>query len=296
MSKMKYSKPSTKQQYAGNVLWNLCKWFFYIFMVFSALTFVYAFIWVLINSFKTGIDYTQDVFRLPQIVDIDNYKQVLENLEYKGYSIWGMLGNSLKLILITVIITVTFPQMAAYVLARFDFRGKRLIETAVYASLMIPVVGNLATQLNFLINAHLYNKFLGVFLLQASGLGFSQIILTSFYKGIDKAYAEAAYIDGASEWKVFLWIYYPQSVPLLMINLINGIIGAWNDYMTGYMFLPDHPTIALGLQQMQTTFVSFGNDYPVMFAGIILTMIPIIIIFIFFGPKIMNTKDLGALK
>ena len=280
----------------GNILWHSVKWLFYIFMVLMALSFVYILVWVLINSFKTGVNYTKDVFGLPKVWDWENYTQVLSSMNYKGYSIWGMLLNSLKLIAINVIITMTFPQMAAYVLARFNFRGKALIEGAVYASMMIPVVGNLASQLNFLVSTNLYNSFLGVFLLQASGLGFGQILLTTLYRGIDPAYAEAAYMDGASEWKVFLWIYYPQSLPLLMINLINGIIAVWNDFLTGYIFLPEHPTIALALQQMQASYVSYGNDYPVMFAGIALTMIPVLILFAIFGQKIMNTKDLGALK
>ena len=59
-----------------------------------------------------------------------------------------------------------------------------------------------------------------------------------------------------------------------MILVIQTFITVWNDFMTGYLYLPSHPTLALGLQQMQAQFVDYGNDYPVMFAGIILAMIP----------------------
>ena len=281
---------------AANTVWTVLKWTFYVIMVVFALSFLYTFIWTIINSFKKSLDYTENMFKLPKVVDLENYLTVLTSMNYKGYSIWGMLGNSLKLILINVFCTMTFPQMAAYTLARFDFRGKKLIITAIYLTMMIPIVGTLAPQLDFLIKTNLYNKFLGIFIFTASGFGMGQMVLTTFYRGIDPAYAEAAYIDGASEWQVFLKIYYPQSLPLMSINLLNGIIATWNDYMTGYLFLPEHPTIALGLQQMQTTYVNFGNDYPVMFAGIVLSMIPVFIIFSILGPKMMNSKDMGALK
>lgn len=280
----------------ANTMWHVMKWLFYIIMVIFSITFVYTFIWTLVNSLKTSMNYTEDMFGLPKVFDFENYKTVLTSMTYKGYSIWGMLGNSLKLILIHVICTLTFPQMAAYTLARFDFRGKNVIVTAVYLSMMIPVVGTTSSVLNFLIQTKLYNSFLGIFILSMGGLGFGQMVLTTFYRGIDPAYAEAAYMDGASELQVFLKIYYPQSWPLLSINLLNVIIGSWNDYMTGYLYLPEHPTIALGLQQMQTTYVSFKNDSPIMFAGIVLAMIPILIIFAFLGPKMMNSKDMGALK
>ena len=280
----------------ANVTWHILKWLFYIVMILFSISFVYTFIWTLVNSLKTSMNYTEDMFGLPKLIDFDNYKTVLTSMTYKGYNLWGMLGNSLKLILINVVCTMTFPQMAAYTLARFDFRGKNVIVTAVYLSMMIPVVGTTSSILNFLISTKLYNSFLGIFILSMGGLGFGQMVLTTFYRGIDPAYAEAAYIDGASELQVFLKIYYPQSWPLLSINLLNAIIGSWNDYMTGYLYLPEHPTIALGLQQMQTTYVSFKNDSPIMFAGIILAMIPILIIFAFLGPKMMNSKDMGALK
>ena len=280
----------------ANVAWNVTKWLLYIIMVIFSITFVYTFVWTIINSFKTATNYMEDMFGLPKLLDFENYKIVLTNMTYKGYNIWGMLGNSLKLIIIQVICTLTFPQMAAYTLARFEFRGKGVIMTAVYLSMMIPVVGTTSSILNFLIRSKLYNSFLGIFVLSMGGLGFGQMVLTTFYRGIDPAYAEAAYMDGASELQVFLKIYYPQSWPLLSINLLTAIIGSWNDYMTGYLYLPEHPTIALGLQQMQTTFVTFKNDTPIMFAGIVLAMVPILIIFAFLGPKMMNSKDMGALK
>lgn len=292
----KYKSSLTVEMAVKNTIWLTFKGLFFALMVSFALSFVFVLLWVLMNSFKTAIDYSTDVFRLPTFWDFDNYMQVLTNLEYKGYSIWGMIGNTFIMLAIRMFCAATFPQMAAYVLARFDFKGKKLIEGAVYLSMIIPIVGTMAAGLNFYIATKMYNTWFCIFFMSSGSLGFGQMVTTTLYRGIDKSYAEAAYMDGASEWVVFWKLYYPQSIPLMLIGLIKTFIGTWNDYMTSYIYLPDHPTIALGVQQMQKTFVTFGNDYPVMFAGIVLTTIPVLIVYAFFAPKMLNNKSLGALK
>ena len=279
-----------------DVVWKIFKFILYLFMVICALSFILSFVWVLINSFKSAPGYMMDCFGLPKVFDFENYAQVLNNLEYKGYGVFGMIGNSMILVLWNVFVCLTIPHMAAYVLARFDFKGRKFLESAIYLSMVIPVIGSSSATMWFLNSVGLFDNFLGVFILQSAGLGFGQVMLTSFYKGIPKAYAEAAYIDGASEWKVFLSIYYPQAKGISMILVIQSVITVWNDYMTGYLYLPSHPTLALGLQQMQAQFVDFGNDYPVMFAGVLLSLIPIFILYMCFSKQMMTSAAIGSLK
>lgn len=292
MKKNKIKVPLTP----GTVVWKILKAILYVVMVFAALTFIFPFIWMLMNSFKTGIEYSENVFNLSKVFDWENYKQVMENLSYKNHGLFGMLWNSVKLVLWSAFATLVFPHLAAYPLARFDFKGKKVLETAIWISMVVPIIGAGSSTMWFLNASGLYDTFIGVFLLSAGGLGFSQILLTSFYRGIAPAYAEAAYMDGASEFLVFRKIYYPQALPLTFIFLVQSVIAVWNDYMTGYMYLPSHPTLALGLQQMQAQFVDFGADYPVMFAGIILAMIPVLAVYFAFSDQITNNTSLGAMK
>lgn len=292
MKKNKIKVPLTP----GTVVWKVLKTILYVVMVFAALTFIFPFIWMLLNSFKTGIEYSENVFNLSKVFDWENYKQVMENLSYKNHGLFGMLWNSVKLVLWSAFATLVFPHLAAYPLARFDFKGKKVLETTIWISMVVPIIGAGSSTMWFLNASGLYDTFIGVFLLSAGGLGFSQILLTSFYRGIAPAYAEAAYMDGASEFLVFRKIYYPQALPLTFIFLVQSVIAVWNDYMTGYMYLPSHPTLALGLQQMQAQFVDFGADYPVMFAGIILAMIPVLAVYFAFSDQITNNTSLGAMK
>lgn len=285
-----------KQITQESKIWLIAKAFLYVVMVLAALSFVVMFAWILINSFKTPLNYMNDVFGLPQEefggFDFKNYLDVL-TFEYKEQNLFQMLGNTVALILINVFCALSFPVMAGYVFGRMEFKGRAKFEAMLYVLMTIPVIGAAGSTLNFLDAVGLNNTFGGIFIISSASFGSGMLVLTSLFRGLPSSYAEAAYIDGAGEWQVFTRIYYPQASSLLSINVIATIIGVWNDYMTGYLYLPDHPTIALGLQQLQR---KAGFDYPIMFAGIVLTMIPVFIVFSFIAKRIFNSTDLGALK
>lgn len=280
----------------GSVTWEIFKWFSYVVMILAALSFVFIFVWLVINSLKTTSDYAANSFTLPEMWDWKNYVQVISELHYKGYNIFQLLGNSLTLILLSTINTMIWPQFAGYACARFDFPGKKIIESAVYIAMIIPIIGATNSFIQIKLALGLYDTFLGEFLFGSGGLGMGSILYATLYRGLPSAYAEAAYIDGAGEWRVFLNIYYPQSVPMMLIFIVQGIIATWNDYVGPYIMLPTHPTIALGLQEMQARFVWFGGDQPIMFAGTVVVLVPVLIIYAIFSDKIMGNTAMGALK
>lgn len=276
--------------------WSIVKTIFYVLLVFFSISYVASILWIFINSFKTANGYVADSFGLPKEWDFGNYMQVLTNLEFKGYNLLQMFGNTMIIILWGFLMSLTFPHMVGYTMAHFEFKGRKLIEMAIYISMIIPVFGGAGTTLWFLNITGMYDSFLGIFFLSSGSLGFGALLLKNYYAGMSKNYAEAAYIDGASELQVFLKIYYPQAKPLMLVLLIQGFINNWNDYMTGYLYLPSHPTLALGLQQMQAKFVDFGGDYPVMFAGAILSLLPIFALYLRFSKEIMGNMMLGSMK
>ena len=280
----------------GSVTWEIFKWFSYVVMILAALSFVFIFVWLVINSLKTTSDYAANSFTLPEMWDWKNYVQVISELHYKGYNIFQLLGNSLTLILLSTINTMIWPQFAGYACARFDVPGKKIIESAVYIAMIIPIIGATNSFIQIKLALGLYDTFLGEFLFGSGGLGMGSILYATLYRGLPGAYAEAAYIDGAGEWRVFLNIYYPQSVPMMLIFIVQGIIATWNDYVGPYIMLPTHPTIALGLQEMQARFVWFGGDQPIMFAGTVVVLVPVLIIYAIFSDKIMGNTAMGALK
>lgn len=290
------SKNRLKNLTPGMALWHLLKGFIYLTMIFFAFTFVGSLIWILINSFKSATDYMQNAFGLPQLFDWENYKQVFTNLRYKGYGILGMMGNSMIQIGWGWLVTLTLPHMVAYVMARFDFKGKNILDKAIWISMIVPIIGTGSSTFWFLDASGLYDTWAGIFLLSAAGVGFSSIMIQGVYAGVDKSYAEAAYLDGANEMMVFLKIYYPQAMPLTLLFIVTSFITTWGDFMTPYLYLPSHPTFALGLQQMQAQFVDFGNDYPVMFAAVVISLIPILTLYLRFNKQITENTAIGSLK
>ncbi len=280
----------------GIIVWNIFKAIVYISMIFFAVTFIGSIVWIFINSFKTAPGYMENTFNLPQIWDFDNYKQVFTNLRYKGYGILGMMGNSMIQIGWGWLMTLTLPHMVAYVMARFDFKGKKVLDKAIWISMIVPIIGTGSSTFWFLDASGLYDTWAGIFLLGAAGVGFNSIMLQGVYGGIDRSYAEAAYIDGASEMTVFTRIYYPQAMPLTLLFMVTSFINTWGDFMTPYLYLPSHPTFALGLQQMQAQFVDFGNDYPVMFAAVVISLVPILILYLTFNKQITENTAIGSLK
>ena len=282
---------------AGLAGWYVIKGIAYVSMAFFALTYVFCLVWILLNSFKTAPNYMEDSFGLPKLFDFQNYVQVFTNLNYKGHSVLGMIGNSMILILWNWFITLTQPHLAAYVLGRFNFKGRAFIEKLCWILTVVPMIGTGGATM-WLINAlGLFDNFAGVFLISSfGGLGLSTIMYMNLYRGIPVSYAEAAYLDGASEWVVFTRLYYPQALPVTFIFMIQTFINVWGDFMTSYLYLPSHPTFALGLQQMQAQFVDFGNDYPVMFAALVVSLIPVLAVYLKFYPQITSNMALGALK
>jgi ABC-type glycerol-3-phosphate transport system permease component len=116
-----------------------------------------------------------------------------------------------------------------------------------------------------------------------------------YMKAVDRGYSEAAFIDGASHAKVFFSIMMPQALPPILTLSIMSFIGAWNDYITPLLYMPDFPTIASGVYRIKISLTRTG-DYPVYFSGLLVSMIPVLAIFIGFSKTIMQNFTVGGLK
>jgi ABC-type glycerol-3-phosphate transport system permease component len=121
------------------------------------------------------------------------------------------------------------------------------------------------------------------------------MIYYSYFQNISWSYAEAVFIDGGGHWTVFLKIMLPQAMPITSAMVIIACIGAWNDYMTPLLYLPDYPTLATGLYKMSTESLT-ANNKPMYFAAILVSAMPMFAIFMIFQEKIMTSVSIGGLK
>ena len=271
-----------------------------IFVIFSvyAFTLIFPFAWMFVNSFKTNQEFFTNVWALPQSFSFRNYTSVLGyNMQTSAgtFNITHMFILSVGITLAATVINTLFSTMAAYVIARYKFKGRNLLYSVALFTLIMPIVGTLPAQFRLMQNLGLYNSVIGILILYSGSFGFTFFIMHGYFKNISPTYAEAAFVDGASDFQVFLRIMLPMAKPIMISLAIIYGIGIWNDYITPSIYLKNYPTLAVGIRYLTQTMVSTGA-YAEMFATMIISIVPILAIFIAFRNTIMENMVAGGLK
>lgn len=259
-----------------------------------ALSLLFPFLWTFYNSLKENREFFAEggVWSLPKKWMISNYVNV-----WKEYDLVIYFVNSIKITVIGTIFGLMNSAMAGYVVSKYEFKGRNFIYGTAIAVMLIPGIGSLGALYKFMNRTHLYNTHTGVILLYMGGLGISFLILHGFFKGLSWSYAEAAFVDGASDWVVFLKIMLPQAKPALgAVAIIQGI-NIWNDYFIPFMFLQDNNKFTLGVGLRQIVLEqSYSADWTKMFAAMIIATIPILIVYAIFQNTLIENTVAGGLK
>lgn len=257
-----------------------------------ALSILYPFVWMFINSFKTNPEFYANIWNLPSQLQLINYSNA-----WSSNSLGRFFLNSLVITTGGTFLAVMFSAMAAYIVARFNFSGNRIIFFLAVSTYLIPTVGSLAALYKLMIQLHLFNTHIGLLVLYSGGLGFNFIILYGFFKTISWEYAEAAHIDGANDWSIFYRIMLPLARPgLAAVGLVTAI-NIWNDYFMPYIFLQDTRkyTLSVGLQNMVLK-QQYAADWTTLFAALTLATIPVLIIYLIFQKQLISGLTAGGLK
>lgn len=259
-----------------------------LYLVLIIIAFICAgpFIWLLASSFKGAEDiYTLSI--IPKQFSIQNYKEVFSLL-----SVGTMLWNSVIITVGGIAIDVVLSSLCAYPLAKMDFYGKRVVSTALIATMIIPAAAGLVVNYLTISKLHLMNNFLGVILPNSVAV-FSIILLRQSYMAIPGEIIESARIDGARELKIWRIIMLPQIMPSIATIIIMDFIGKWNTFLWPLIVLDvDKYPVATGLKYLSGQFnYKFGN----VAAGTVFAVVPIIIVFIAFQKYYINTMA-GAVK
>ena len=124
------------------------------------------------------------------------------------------------------------------------------------------------------------------------------LLVYSVFKNVSRTYMEAAEIDGADDFTVFVKIMLPQAIGIVGTLWMLSFIGCWNEYASYQLFLPSHPTVSTALVSIQTNVTSgiYANHYPEFFAAIMISILPVIAIFLVFQEQIMQISLGGGIK
>lgn len=268
----------------------------FLFFALFAITLIYPFIWALFNSLKTNPNYFRDPFGVPKgIYEFKNYLKAFSDLEIANTNLIGMFFNSALLTIGGTFMTIMSSSLTAYVLSKYKFKLRNFIYGVAVFIMIVPIVGALPAYYKLLSDLHFVNNIFGMILTFGGGFGIYFLFLYGFFKSISWEYAEAAFVDGASDYMVFFKIMLPQAKPALVSVGIICAIGIWNDYFTPFMFLDQFPTVSLGIYQFETLMI-YQSNYPVYFAAILLSSIPMIVIYSLFQKTILENTVAGGLK
>ena len=273
---------------------NAVKWIVFILFAIYSVTLIFPFIWCFYNSFKANDEFFGNVWSMPQTWLFQNWAEALK-LSVSGVNIVGMFGNSILITVVNTGISIFMSAMTAYIIAKYPFRGSNAFYTTALVLMMIPSVGSMAATYRLYNDLGLYDTYAGIIIGAFGGFGSSFVLLYGFFKNLDWNYAEAAFIDGADDYVVFFRIMLPMALPGLTSVGILSAIGVWNDYFTIYMFAPSKVTIAVGLQGLVTQ-MQFRANYPLMFAVMIMSIIPVVAVFAAFQKTIMENTTIGGVK
>ena len=270
------------------------------FFVFAlwALSLLYPLIWLLTNSVKHNFFYIEDLSKglaLPQAGrwEFDNYTEAFKSIKYNETDFFGMFFNSVWICFVSIGVNMFFSCCTGYILAKYRFRGRNLIYTAAIVCMTLPIFGTGGTSYTFYYVSGMYDT---PFYVAFSALGaFSMrfLMLYGFFKSVSWEYAEAVFLDGGSDLTVFFKIMLPIASPMIMTLSITGFIQSWNAYENILLYMPSFPTLAVGIYQVSEYF---DNDKPVYYAAMVISMIPVIAIFVAFSDTIMKNFSVGGLK
>lgn len=271
-------------------------WIFFAIFLIYAFSLIFPFLWCIVNSFKTTGEFLslKSMWGLPKNPTLKNWIESF-SMTAKGLTILEMYGNSIIFTLVNTFLHIMSCSAAAYIMSKYDFKFRSVVFSFLLVIMMVPTMGSMSSVYKIYNDVHLINTYVGIFIQNCGGFGTFFLLLYGFYKNLSWTYAEAAQIDGASHSQIYFKIMLPMAIPALTaVGILVGI-GQWNDYFTIYMYAPEKATIAVGLEMIAND-VSSTSNYPLVFASMMFSIIPILVIFIVFQKTIMNNTAVGGIK
>lgn len=188
------------------------------------------------------------------------------------------------------------PCITAYATSRYAFRFSKIIYTLVIVVMALPIVGSLPAEITVARTFNIYGKIWGVWILKANFLGMYYLVFHAYFKGISKEYYEAAYLDGAGEYRIFMSIVLPLVKNIFFTVMLIKFIEFWNDYQTPLIYTPNYPPVAYGLYRFHESSDGKANWPTNQITASMLMMIPTLILFIIFHNKLIGNISMGGVK
>ncbi len=265
----------------------------YFVLILWALTTVFPFLWVLVSSFKSRDLIQTEAFSLRFTPTLDNY---IKTFTKPPQSVGMAYANSLLISGVVTVGVLLLAGMAAFAMVRYRFRGRRVLDSLVVASLMFPVFSTIIPVFQMMSAIHVTDNPIGVILPQIAGnLSFAMVILMGYVRSLPIDLEESAFLEGCNVFQVFYKVLIPICRPALATVAIFSFLWSYNDLFTQLFFLrsPETWTITRFLNEVSS---QFGTDYGMMCAVVTLIFVPVMVVYVFLQKNIIRGLTAGAVK
>jgi len=263
------------------------------FLILWGVLVAFPLLWMVLTSFKSDQEIFASPWRLPSTLHFDNFVRAWTTAEIGRYFV-----DTTVVVIGGVGLTLLLSSMAAYILARYPFPGSRLIYYLFIAGMTFPVFLAIIPLFFVAKNLGMTNSLPGlVIIYSAYSLPFSVFFLTAFFRTLPDSLAEAASIDGCGHWGIFFRVMLPLAKPGLVSIGIFNVLGQWNQYLLP-LVLEDDPKKYMLAQGLASLAVRQGykSDWSALFAGLTISMIPVLIVYVVFQRQVRAGMTTGALK
>ncbi|MDL4839034.1 carbohydrate ABC transporter permease [Aquibacillus rhizosphaerae] len=269
------------------------KWIANISFAIISLIVLFPIIGLLVSSFRPSSDLMRDGISFTidfSNMNVDNYMYIFN--EASQY--WSWYGNSLMISGMTIVLSLFFSSMVGYALAMYDFKGRNLFFVLVLLILMIPFEILMLPLYQMMVSAQIVDTYFAV-VLPLIVAPVAVFFFRQYAMGLPKELMDAARIDGSTEYGIFFKIMLPLMGPSLAAMAILQGLASWNNFLWPLLVLRSNDmfTLPIGLATLLTPY---GNNYDILIAGSVLTIIPIIILFIFFQRYFVAGLTSGGVK
>jgi len=270
-------------------------WAFLVVSILLAIFFIMPIVWSVANSFKPAAEALANPAALfSKAFSLENYRR----LEHVGAGWYVYAGNSVMIAIGTVILTVLVAVPAGYGFSKFRFPGQSVLFVLIMATMMIPFQSILTPLFLILKFLGLQNSLVGLVLIYVTfQLPFSVFMMRNAFDAVPKALIEAARIDGASQMTILRRIMLPIALPGVATVAMFAFLNSWNEFLAALIFLSDQNKFTLPIMLVNVSSGLYGIiDWGALQAGIVVTMIPCIIMFLLLQRYYVRGLTAGAVK
>ncbi|WP_373287317.1 carbohydrate ABC transporter permease [Streptomyces lacrimifluminis] len=264
----------------------------YLLLLFVLAITIGPLLWQLLASLK-GVG--EDVFGsnaslIPHHPTLRAYREVFDQVPVGTY-----IRNSVMIALLSIASQLAFSTLAGYMLSKPGWKGKKAVWVLLLASMMFPFESIMVSLFLSIRDLGLVDHLAGVWLPGFIG-AINVLIMRAAFLAVPREIEDAAMLDGAGEWKRFRYLYLPSAYGAILVVTINTFISAWDDFLWPLIVLrsEEHFTLTLGLARLQTS--SFGYDQRMVMAGSVISVVPVLVLFVITQRWFYRGVAAGAVK